>query len=238
MTDWLLIREYSKTGSNAAFGRIVDRYTKLVYTVCLRELHTNEQVDDAVQIVFLLLSRKIRIFHRDVKLGSWLCTVARNGCRDVRRTEQRRVTRERVAFEISSTREADLHAWERIKDDVYDALYSLDDASREAILLRYIQGMSVLETADALGVTEAAAQKRLNRATEKMRRRIATVGIQVVMAALIALLSRHASAEVTDGLVDKVKEAVASPTKRPPIAPPLIHNVQRDMRIAQISRVF
>ena len=236
MNDWRLIREYGKTGSEAAFAKLVDRYTKLVYSVCLRELQSTEQVDDAVQIVFLLLARKARSFRRDSKIASWLCAVARNVCRDMRRAEQRRVTRERVAFEISSTREADLQAWDRIKDDVYDALYSLDDTSREAILLRYIQGMSVLETAEALGVTEAAAQKRLNRATEKMRRRVATVGIQVTVAALIALLSRHASAAVPDDLTDKIKASVATPAKQPKSAPPIIASVLRALRTASLQR--
>jgi len=236
MNDWRLIREYAQTGSNAAFAKLVDRYTKLVYSVCLRELQSTEQVDDAVQIVFLLLSRKARIFRRDSKIASWLCTVARNVCRDIRRTEQRRVTRERIAFEISGTREADLNAWERIKDDVYDALYTLDDSSREAILLRYLQGMTVMETADALGVSEAAAQKRLNRATEKMRRRIATVGIQVAAAAFLALLSRHASAAVPDGLTDKIKECVSTTAKQPRSAAPIIASVLRSLQMARVQR--
>jgi hypothetical protein len=74
-----------------------------------------------------------------------------------------------------------------------NALMNLGDKDRNAVLLRYALGCTVTETADALKISEGAAQQRALRALERLRKYCAAHGGAFTIAALAALLAVEGS---------------------------------------------
>ena len=92
MDDWQNLEAYVKTGSEKAFGELVARYSGIVYSACLRQLHDPHLADDATQAVFLVLARKAKTLPKGVVLSGWLFKAARYAAVDVVRREARRWT--------------------------------------------------------------------------------------------------------------------------------------------------
>ena len=59
--------------------------------------------------------------------------------------------------------------WYAVSPGLDEALDQVGDKSRDAIVLRYFEGKSVREVADALSISEDAAKQRLHRAIERLR---------------------------------------------------------------------
>lgn len=77
-----------------------------------------------------------------------------------------------------------------------DALASLAQADREAVLIRFFDGKSFVEVAAALGTSEEAAKKRVQRAVEKLRGAFRRQGVAVTAVALVAALQTASAAPV------------------------------------------
>ena len=203
MHDGRLLRAYVEQGSQAAFAEIVERYLRLVYSACLRETGEAGQAEDATQAVFLLLARKAPALGGRAGLAGWLFAASRLVSRNAVRQERRRRQCEQKAMEamIHADRdwEADAVVWNRIEPVLNDALAALSGGEREAILLRFFQGLSLIETGDALGVSADAAQMRVSRAVENLRRHLRKTGVVVSGAALTALLPVHAARSLPAG---------------------------------------
>jgi len=191
MHDDKLLKAYVESKSDAAFTRLVERHLNFVYTICRRELGNPQLAEDAAQIVFLSLARKAPALRRNVVLAGWLFTASRMACANLRRQEtRRRRYEERAAMEAMMAEQPE--EWNDVEPLLQDALSSLKDTDRNAILLRFFEGMSLRETGVALGTSEDAARVRVNRAVEKMRRYLAKHGVSVTGASMTASLAQHA----------------------------------------------
>src|SRR6187401_2159024 len=83
--------ERCRTGSDAAFRELVDRYKNLVYGVILRTVADRSRADDLAQEVFLRAHRGLPSFRGESSLSTWLIRITRNVCaevRDVRKFER------------------------------------------------------------------------------------------------------------------------------------------------------
>lgn len=83
--------------------------------------------------------------------------------------------------------------WRRIDPSLHAALDALGRAEREAVLLRFFDGLSLGEVGTALGLSEDAARMRVTRALEKMRRFLVKEGIAVSASVLAGLLTEKAA---------------------------------------------
>lgn len=187
-----LLRRYSARQSQAAFAELVRRYLDFVYSVCRRQLGDPEMAQDVAQTVFLILAAKADSLKPGTVLSAWLFRVAHHACRNARRVEARRRRYERKAAEDMEIAASDAQAriaaasWETGLDD---ALAKLNESDRDAVLLRYVEEMSPDEIAAALGISPAAAHKRVSRALERLRRHFGPAGAALTVAALGVLLS-------------------------------------------------
>jgi len=208
MHDGRLLREYAEHGSQAAFARLVERYLRLVYSACLRETGEAGPAEDAAQAVFLLLARKAPSLQGRASLAGWLFAAARLVSRNAARQERRRRRQEQKAMEertrADRDAEADAAVWGVIEPSLNDALAALNGREREAVLLRFFQGLSLAETGAALGVSADAAQMRVSRAVDNLRRHLAKAGVGVSGAALATLLPAHAAHSLPAGGAAKV----------------------------------
>jgi predicted DNA-binding protein (UPF0251 family) len=82
--------------------------------------------------------------------------------------------------------------WTQIQPVLDEAIDSLADADREALLLRFFKNLDFRSVGSALGVSDDTAQKRVSRALERLRGFFAQRGITVSVAALAVALSSNA----------------------------------------------
>src|SRR5579862_2186782 len=195
MDDWRLLREYREKGSEAAFSRLVEEHMKMVYWTCRRDLTDQELAEDAAQVVFVLLARKASSFNPRASVSGWLFNASRYVARDFNKREARRRRREEAAIMQQPASHEDSE-WRALEPWLNDGLSHLSAGDREAVLLRYFNGLSTPELAGALGTTEANARKRLSRAIERLRGHFIKQGIVVTSAVLSALLAEHSAKAV------------------------------------------
>src|SRR5207248_381284 len=99
--------------------------------------------------------------------------------------------------------------WRQLAPDLDDALASLGQASRDAVVLRFFEGQSGPEVAQRLGISEEAARKRISRAIDELRGIFAQKGITVSTAALGDILALNLTQRAPVGLAAAAASAGA-----------------------------
>jgi uncharacterized protein (TIGR03435 family) len=190
--DMDLVRDFAANGSEAAFATLVGRHVNLVYSAALRRLGNTHEAEEVAQAVFIILARKAGGLRRGTILSGWLYQTAQLTAANFHRAALRRQRREQEAFmQFSEQSEPDV-SWHRLSPLLEEAMMRLGPKERDAVVLRFFENRTVREVASALGLREDAAQKRVNRATDKLRDYFVRRGVQVSTAALLASIGTHA----------------------------------------------
>jgi RNA polymerase sigma factor (sigma-70 family) len=212
--DWTLLRRYVEEDSDEAFAQLVARHLGLVYAAALRTLHGDPQLaQDVAQLVFTNLARKAHSLSSKVVLTGWLHRHTWFTAMKVMRREHRRRAREEEAAALQAGESAEAGMWEELCPWLDEALNQLSATDRNALLLRFIENRSLAEVGERLGFGESGSSRRIARALEKLRIRLAKRGITTTAAALTAVLSAHAvqaaPAEVVASLANAALANVA-----------------------------
>jgi RNA polymerase sigma-70 factor (ECF subfamily) len=164
-----------------ALGALYDRHQRRVFNVALRVLGDWSAAQDVVQEVFLRLERSVRSFRRDASFVSWIYRITVNRAIDHRRRQARRPAARMgdlpLGLPVSglpgrappeAPEEALRHA--EIADRVQGALLTLSPKLRAIAVLRYVEGLSYEQLAEALGCSMGTIKSRLNRAHAALQR--------------------------------------------------------------------
>jgi RNA polymerase sigma-70 factor (ECF subfamily) len=164
--------ERCRSGSDAAFGELVDRYKNLVYGVILRTVADRSRADDLAQEVFLRVHRGLLSFRGQSSLATWLFRITRNVCLE---------TRDRRQFERSlesvdaDHRRIEPQATDRaftdleLRDRLDKALAQLPPAARFLVSAHYLGGQKYEELAQALDLPVGTVKTHLHRAKRRLR---------------------------------------------------------------------
>ncbi len=144
-------------------------YADMLYHLALSYMQNREDAEDVVQEVFCKYATKLPTFTDDAHEKAWFIRVTMNQCRDLLRHHKvRRYTPlheiEEIAAQTGVTDEGAL--------DVMHMLSFLPDKLRSAVILHYLEELSVEETAAALGTGKSAIKMRLARARELLKDKI------------------------------------------------------------------
>lgn len=221
--DTALLRLYVADRSEAAFTELVRRHIGLVHATALRRVGGDAHLaDDVTQTVFISLARKAPALLDRTSLAGWLYLGTQLAAAAVVRGEQRRKARETTAHTMDLTNTPDHQAADlaQLRPLLDDAMVSLKDDEREAIVLRFFQKQTFAEIGDALRVTEEAARKRVDRSLDKLHALLSRRGITSSVAGLgVALTAAGVStmpeslvARVTAGAVTQMAADVAAVT--------------------------
>jgi RNA polymerase sigma factor (sigma-70 family) len=166
--------------------------------------------EDVTQVAFVALAQNAReLTHRPV-LSGWLHRTAQNLATKVVRTEARRRAREHEAAAMNELLSAEADTtWKHIAPQLDAALGELSEPDRDALLLRYFERKSASEMAQTLGISDEAAQKRVNRAVERLREFFAKRGVTVGAGGLAAVISANAVQAAPVGLAVAISTAAA-----------------------------
>jgi uncharacterized protein (TIGR03435 family) len=190
--DMDLVRDFAANGSEGAFATLVGRHVNLVYSAALRRLGNANEAEEVAQAVFIILAKKAGSLRRGTILSGWLYQTAQLTAANFQRAALRRQRREQEAFmQFAEQSQPDV-SWHRLGPLLEEAMMRLGPKERDAVVLRFFENRTVREVASALGLREDAAQKRVNRATDKLRDYFVRRGVQVSTTALLALIGTHA----------------------------------------------
>nr|WP_231708454.1 RNA polymerase sigma factor [Sphingomonas populi] len=157
-------------GRQVAFREIMRRHRDPLYRLVRGHVGDADEALDLVQDCFATAWRHLGRFDQSRPLRPWLARIAINRARDWHR---RRALRRLVGFGVGREEEAvpdeaplpDIVAGARIDlERVWAAITRLPERLRETLLLRTVNGLSQMETAEALKISEKAVETRLYRA--------------------------------------------------------------------------
>src|SRR6185312_8094507 len=205
-TDALLLQDYAKAKSQDAFTELLRRHLDLVYSAALRQVRSPQLAEEVAQSVFTDLARAADKLKPDTILTAWLYQVTRRTAIDVIRRESRRQARERLAVEMAAMNTA--ADWNYIEPLLEDAMDTLDETDRAAILLRYFENKSLREVGQTLGASDDAAQKRVTRAVDRLRDFFSKRGLTIGAGGLVVLISANAVHAAPTVLAGTISSAV------------------------------
>jgi RNA polymerase sigma-70 factor, ECF subfamily len=135
--------------------------------LCIALLGSQAEADDAVQDTFVAAHAAFDGFRGEGSLRAWLFGIARRRCA---RALERRGTRPAPEPDAEHAPAADeLLEARRRADTARKLLAEVRPSEREALLLRYVGELSFREVAEACGIDEPAARKRVSRALARLR---------------------------------------------------------------------
>jgi RNA polymerase sigma factor (sigma-70 family) len=215
-----LRRAHAPAGEGAT--ELFEQFSTRVYGYCLYQLGSREEAEDALQATYLNAFRSLRGGFVPDTPFPWLLKIAQNVCLTRLRASSRRGRIEwpRDLDALQDVVAAPEWAGEELFG-LSDALTSLSERERRAILLREWQGLSYREVAAELGVTQSAVETLIFRARRSLaaaldgppakpaRRRLV---LSFDPAALLAGLKASLSGNVAANVATSVAVVAASAT--------------------------
>lgn len=176
----------AKGDDREAFELLVKRHQSRVFAVASGILRNKEDVEDVAQQVFVKAYFSLKRFDQRAAFSTWLYKITVNECWDVLRKKKSRPlyfeaelseeqARKYKASEDAESPVADVSDRLALRQRVEELLGFLDDRDRAMLVLKEVQGFSVEEIAEMLGINGNTVKVRLFRArrriTERLKRR-------------------------------------------------------------------
>ncbi len=151
-------------GDRDAFAEIFRRHKDRMWAVAMRTCGDPELAADSVQDAFLAAYRRAGTFRGESAVTTWLHRIVVNACLD----RLRRIRPVAPLPETDVADVADAHSATEVRLDVRAALAALPEGQRLALVLVDMDGRSVAETAEILGVAEGTVKSRCARGRAAM----------------------------------------------------------------------
>jgi RNA polymerase sigma-70 factor, ECF subfamily len=173
-----LVIERAKAGDTLAFEHLVTCYQRKVVGVAWRMLGNQEDARDAAQETFLKAYKYLKSYDSQQDFSGWLYRITVNACRDIAR--KRRGAEHLTSFET----EQEAGSFDRLasRDDVeaaaiqsqeraliIEALKTLSEKERSAMVLRDFEGLTTEEVARILGSSPTTVRSQISSARTKIR---------------------------------------------------------------------
>jgi RNA polymerase sigma-70 factor, ECF subfamily len=171
-------------GNTHEFHDLIQPYERSVYSMALSMLQNEADAEDAAQEAFLKAFRNLGKFRGEAKFSTWLISITLNEARS--RLRQKKTAKTESLDELNEgghVSPALLRDWREIPSEVLErgevrvmlqhAITDLPLIYREIFLLRDFEELSVNQSAEALGISVAAAKVRLHRARMMLQKKLA-----------------------------------------------------------------
>jgi RNA polymerase sigma-70 factor, ECF subfamily len=174
--DALLVAR-AKAGDLPAFEELVSRYERRVYSLAYRMLANQHDAEDVTQQAFISALEHLADFREESSFATWLMRITSHAALKIIRkrkglpTEPLEIPHPEF---IATWKESPARLVQQNETGklIESALAELDEKHRLVFLLRDVEGLSVQETAEATGLTEANVKVRLLRARLQLRERL------------------------------------------------------------------
>jgi RNA polymerase sigma-70 factor (ECF subfamily) len=176
-----LIRRISE-GDLDAFYELVHPYERAVYLAALSLVKNDADAEEVAQEAILKAFKNVSRFRQEAKFSTWLIQITINEGKMKLRKDRRHLYEsldqgqaseegDYIPKDFADWREIPSEALEqkRLREALAKAMDSLPERYRTVLILRDVQHLSIQETAQALGLSEANVKTRLSRARLQMR---------------------------------------------------------------------
>jgi RNA polymerase sigma-70 factor (ECF subfamily) len=174
-------------GEIDCFYELVRPYERAIFLAALSLVRNEADAEDIVQEAVLKALKGLRSFRQEAKFSTWLIQITLNEAKMRLRKDRRHLYEsldegrpsedgDYVPKDLADWREIPSEALEQkeLREALIKALNSLPEKYRTVFVLRDVQKLSIAETVQALGISEASVKTRLSRARLKMRDTLAT----------------------------------------------------------------
>jgi len=173
-------------GDRAEFARLVDAYSSPIYRLGLRMLGNPQDAEDVLQNTFINALTHIQSFEGRSNIATWLYRIAANEALMLIRKKKPEVNLEprEGGEDDQDLKPTQFIDWSALPEDellsgegkgfLDEAITALPESMRLVFLLRDVEGLSIKETANALGLTETNVKTRLLRARMALREGLST----------------------------------------------------------------
>lgn len=168
---WSLVRA-AQEGDKDAFGQLYDRYVDTVFRYVLYRVNDRALAEDLTSEAFLRALRRIgSISYQGRDVGAWFVTIARNLIFDHVKSSRYRL--ESPSDDLGDNRHTEAGPEQEVlthatNAEVMRCVGLLGDEQRECIMLRFMQGLSMAETAKIMGKNEGAIKALQHRAVRRL----------------------------------------------------------------------
>ena len=175
MNDAQLV-EACLEGDHRAYAVLVDRYRYPVFGLCLSYVKDFDAAEDAAQEALIAAYLKLESLPEPQKFGPWLRTIAANQCRMWLRRQRRQVAidEEMVVVDPAPSPAEQVLSCER-RQQVLAAVARLSQPQQQAVVLFYLEGLSLKRIAAFLDVAVPTVEQRLYRARLNLREEMTTM---------------------------------------------------------------
>src|SRR4029077_141879 len=181
--DEHLLVAAAKTGDTSAFEELVNRYERKIFRLTMNITRNREDAEDAMQDAFMKAYSHLDTFHEDSRFYTWLVRIAANEA--LMRLRKRRPNQVSLDEPIESEDDfipPQIEDWgpspeqrfaqTEMRDILRGVIDELPPDFRIVFLLRDVEGLSTEETAETVGISEAAVKSRLLRGRLKLRQKL------------------------------------------------------------------
>lgn len=171
--DWEgALVERARAGDTRAFERLYREHAGRVYGLCLRMTREPHTAEDCTQETFINAWRALAQFETRSSLGTWLHRIAVN----VALARRRKAARDEPLAAVEVEEQGAEPEWTLETPvevrEIEDAIGSLPEGARDALVLHALYGYSHTEAAQMLGVAEGTCKAQLHRARKLLRERL------------------------------------------------------------------
>ena len=166
----------NKNVTDADLEQTINKYSDTLYKICFLILKDENDIKDVLQETFIKYMTKAPDFKSEEHKKAWLIKVSQNKCREFLRFHKRHaaVPLDEVEESISVTEGMDEYT-----TSILGLIWNLKYKLKSVVILYYIEGYSIKEVAQILGISESAVKKRLERARKELKA-VAEVGGELV----------------------------------------------------------
>ena len=167
-----LLVDAAKAGDQAALSELYQTYFPRLYRYILARTGNSYDAEDLTEEVFMRVLQAIKRFeHRKAPFSAWLFRIAHNAVISQRRKETARGRSSQLndGMQVDTAGPEELAEKHVALSEVMQAAKTLPDAQRQVISLRFAAGLTVAETARAMGKGEGNVKVIQHKAIAKLR---------------------------------------------------------------------
>ena len=159
-------------GNISSFTHLVNKYKRMVFTVCFRIIKQREDAEDLAQVVFLKAFNNLHAFKGNSKFSTWIYTIAYRT--SISKSLVKKIETVSDDFHIEIAEDHSFPQLEELKDQeqqfyIQKAIEGLTEIEAVLITLYYMDECTILEIVEITGMSEANVKVKLHRARKQLK---------------------------------------------------------------------
>lgn len=159
----------ARNGDTEAFGDLIEDHYDLIYRTAWKWCGNRVDAEDIAQDVCVKLGTAIAQFDGRSAFSSWVYRITLNAVRDMQRAGKRRSRHADAYAEVSPEDEPPSQEEAATSRQLWDAVRTLPEKQRDAVLLVYAEELSHAAAAEIMGIKEATVSFHVHEARKTLR---------------------------------------------------------------------